>query len=102
MRRPLPLSLVIPVEAAAPAGQAELVIDAQHHRRVVLDGMLKATVSLDIATADFKAMLVPQAGTGGASRRAISIIEVFRRLASRGVEIRLLHAGTPSAPALHE
>ena len=80
-------------------GAVELVIDAQHHRRVVLDGILKATVSLDIATADFKAMLVPQAGS---SRRAVSIIEVFRRLASRGVEIRLLHAGTPSAPALRE
>ena len=61
----------------------------------MLDGILKATVSLDIATADFKAMLVPQAGS---SRRAASIVEVFRRLAARGVEIRLLHAGTPSAP----
>jgi phosphatidylserine/phosphatidylglycerophosphate/cardiolipin synthase-like enzyme len=84
---------------AAVRGTAELVIDAQHHRRVVLEGMLKSRVSLDIATADFKAMLVPQAGS---TRRASSIIEVFRRLASRGVEIRLLHAGTPSAPALHE
>ena len=96
----MPLSLRVdqPARTAA-TGAVELVIDAQHHRRVVLDGILKATVSLDIATADFKAMLVPQAGS---SRRAISIIEVFRRLASRGVEIRLLHAGTPSAPALRE
>ena len=98
------MSLSLPIEelartAAPPRGTVELVIDAQHHRRVVLDGILKATVSLDIATADFKAMLVPQAGS---SRRAVSIIEIFRRLASRGVEIRLLHAGTPSAPALHE
>jgi len=97
----MPLSLPVDQLARAANGAVELVIDAQHHRRVVLDGILKATVSLDIATADFKAMLVPQAGTGG-SRRAISIIEVFRRLASRGVEIRLLHAGTPSAPALRE
>jgi phosphatidylserine/phosphatidylglycerophosphate/cardiolipin synthase-like enzyme len=92
-------SLAVDQLARAAHGSVELVIDAQHHRRVVLDGILKATVSLDIATADFKAMLVPQAGS---SRRAISIIEVFRRLANRGVEIRLLHAGTPSAPALHE
>jgi len=84
---------------APPAGAAELVVDAEHHRRVVVDGILKATVSLDIATADFKAMLVPQAGS---TRRAVSIVEVFRRLADRGVEIRLLHAGTPSAPALSE
>lgn len=77
----------------------ELVVDAQHHRRVVVEGILQAKISLDIATADFKAMLVPQASS---SRRAISIVEVFRRLASRGVEIRLLHAGTPSSAALRE
>jgi phosphatidylserine/phosphatidylglycerophosphate/cardiolipin synthase-like enzyme len=79
-------------------GTAELVINAQHHRRVVVEGILRARISLDIMTADFKAMLVPQ----GVSGRAISIVEVLRRLASRGVEIRLLHAGTPSAPALRE
>jgi len=97
---PVPLRvrpLIVP--AATAHGAAELVVDAEHHRRVVVDGLLKATVSLDIATADFKAMLVPQAGS---SRRAVSIVEVFRRLADRGVEIRLLHAGTPSAPALSE
>jgi phosphatidylserine/phosphatidylglycerophosphate/cardiolipin synthase-like enzyme len=77
----------------------ELVVDAQHHRRVVVEGILQAKVSLDITTADFKAMLVPQAGS---TRRAVSIVEVFRRLASRGVEIRLLHAGTPSSAALRE
>ena len=79
-------------------------MNAQHHRRVVLDGILKAVVSLDIATADFKAMLVPHAGSNvRASRReAISIVEVLRRLAARGVEIRILHAGTPSSAALRE
>ena len=93
------LSLPIDQLARTATGTVQLVVDAQHHRRVVLDGLMRATVSLDIATADFKAMLVPQAGS---SRRAASIIEIFRRLASRGVEIRLLHSGTPSAPALHE
>jgi phosphatidylserine/phosphatidylglycerophosphate/cardiolipin synthase-like enzyme len=79
-------------------GTVELVIDADHHRRVVVDGMLRAKVSLDIMTADFKAMLVPALR----GRRAPSIIEHFRRLAESGIEIRLLHAGTPSAPALQE
>ncbi len=60
--------------------------------------MLRATTSLDILTADFKAMLVPEAGR----RRARSIVELFRRLAENGVEIRLLHAGTPSSAALRE
>lgn len=92
------LNMAGPDPPAAVRGEVELVVDAGHHRRVVLEGMLRAAVSLDIATADFKAMLVPQAISG----RAISIVEVFRRLASRGVEIRLLHAGTPSAPALRE
>ena len=88
----------LPVRSAVAYGQCELVADGQHFYRVVRDGMLKAKVSLDLATADFKAMLVPEAGLG----RAHSIVEVFRRLASRGVEIRLLHAGTPSSAALRE
>ncbi|HEY8748461.1 MAG TPA: phospholipase D family protein [Tepidisphaeraceae bacterium] len=84
--------------APAAAGQAELVIDGQHFHRIVREGILKAKVSLDIATADFKAMLVPEPGT----RRAHSIVEVLRRLAGQGVEIRLLHSGTPSSAALRE
>jgi phosphatidylserine/phosphatidylglycerophosphate/cardiolipin synthase-like enzyme len=84
----------------APAGSAELVADGQHLHRIVHDGILKAAVSLDVMTADFKAMLIPDGG--GVGSRAPSIVEVFRRLASRGVEIRLLHAGTPSSAALRE
>jgi len=84
--------------AQAPRGEAELVVDAAHFRRIVVEGICAAKVSVDIATADFKAMLVP---TGG-SRRAESIVAVFRRLARAGVEIRLLHAGVPSSAALLE
>lgn len=76
----------------------QLVRDEQHFQRVVLHGILRATVSIDIMTADFKAMLVPREGR----RRAPSIVEIFRELASDGVEIRLLHAGTPSSAALCE
>ncbi len=83
---------------AAPAGAAELVVNAQHFRRIVEGGILKAKISVDIMTADFKAMLVPEP----LSRRAPSIVEHLRRLADRGVEIRLLHAGTPSSAALRE
>lgn len=82
----------------AACGQVELIVDEQHFRRVVLEGMLTARTSLDIATADFKAMLIPQKGR----RRAPSIVEHLRKLADHGVEIRLLHAGTPSASALQE
>jgi len=59
--------------------QIELIIDEQHFQRVVRDGMFKANVSLDIATADFKAMLIPM-GSG----KAQSIVKHFKRLGSVG------------------
>src|ERR1700720_455810 len=96
MRLSLPVSTLLPATAS---GHVELVIDSQHFHRIVREGILKATTSVDIATADFKAMLIPEIG---GSRRAKSIVQVFRNLAERGVEIRLLHSGTPSAPALRE
>jgi phosphatidylserine/phosphatidylglycerophosphate/cardiolipin synthase-like enzyme len=76
----------------------ELVVDAAHLDRVVRRGIAKASVSLDIMTADFKAMLVP----GPRGGRARSIVTVMRDLVERGVEIRLLHAGVPSSAALVE
>ena len=68
-------------------------------KRVVRGGMMGAKISLDIMTADFKAMLVPSVG---GSRRAPSLVRIFRAMAEKGVEIRILHAGTPSAGALVE
>jgi phosphatidylserine/phosphatidylglycerophosphate/cardiolipin synthase-like enzyme len=101
MRLPLALNSNPPATGAsrATSGDAELVSGPAHFHRVVRDGILRAKVSIDIMTADFKAMLVPQAGVSG---RARSIVEIFRSLASRGVEIRLLHAGVPSSAALRE
>jgi phosphatidylserine/phosphatidylglycerophosphate/cardiolipin synthase-like enzyme len=92
---PIPL----PTRAQARAtGQAELVIDAQHYQKIVLDGIALAKVSVDIATADFKAMLIPMGGR----QKAQSIVTLLRNLARKGVEIRLLHAGVPSSAALLE
>src|SRR3954465_14752504 len=79
-------------------GDVQLVSGAQHFQKIVLQGICRATVSLDIMTADFKAMLVPD----GLTRRARSIVQIFRQLAGKGVEIRLLHAGVPSSAALIE
>jgi phosphatidylserine/phosphatidylglycerophosphate/cardiolipin synthase-like enzyme len=98
------MALSLPVRRAAtpgrrsPSGAAELVADGEHFTRIVRQGILAARTSVDILTADFKAMLVPEPGT----RRARSVVEVFRVLAAKGVEIRLLHAGTPSSAALRE
>ena len=85
-----------------PVGRCELVVDGEHFLKVVKYGMARAEVSLDIMTADFKAMLVPTMRKGRKGRGAESIVRVFRRLADRGVEIRILHAGTPSSAALLE
>jgi len=92
----LPLLDVVPLRNSRPSGDVELVFDADHYRRIVSLGILTARVCVDIATADFKAMLLPQAG----GRRPISVVQALRKLADRGVEIRLLHAGTPSSAAL--
>src|SRR5579862_6707545 len=91
----LPQSLPHPPHSR---GEAELIIDRDHFTRIIKDGLCRAAVSLDIMTADFKAMLIPT----GRGRTAHSIVEVLRNLADRGVEIRLMHAGTPSGPALRE
>jgi phosphatidylserine/phosphatidylglycerophosphate/cardiolipin synthase-like enzyme len=80
-------------------GEVELIVDQQHLSRVAIDGILRAQVSIDIATADLKAMLVP---TTPGARQAPSILDHLGRLASRGVEVRLLHAGVPSSAALEE
>jgi phosphatidylserine/phosphatidylglycerophosphate/cardiolipin synthase-like enzyme len=98
MRRSLAVVASPLIERATQRGDAELVIDATHFSRIVRDGILQAKVSIDIMTADFKAMLVPEPVT----RRADSIVTHFRRLAQKGVEIRLLHAGVPSSSALRE
>ncbi len=91
-------SFPLDLAAAPPTGLVELVADAEHFQRVVREGMLKAAVSLDLMTADLKAMLVPRPG----SREAPSVIQHLVRLARRGVEVRVLHAGVPSGPALAE
>jgi len=90
------LTISLP-DQSLPRGEVELVFDEQHFERVVKQGMLRATSSVAIATADLKAMLVP---TG--PRRADSILSHLARKAAEQVEVRILHAGVPSAPALQE
>ena len=102
---PLPvLHSTRPRPLAAVAPDVQLIIDGQHFDRIITHGLLKARVGLDIMTADFKAMLIPTGprGTFSSGPRAQSIVHHLRRLADRGVEIRLLHAGVPSSAALLE
>jgi hypothetical protein len=71
----MPSLILLPV---AIEGSVQLVIDAMHFHRIVREGILGARTSLDIMTADFKAMLIPELG----SRRAPSIVEHFESIAS--------------------
>lgn len=82
-----------------PRGEVTFLADAAHFVQIVQRGILRAEVSVDIATADFKALLVPAGRKRGQAR---SIVAHFRRMAERGVELRILHAGTPSSAALEE
>jgi phosphatidylserine/phosphatidylglycerophosphate/cardiolipin synthase-like enzyme len=84
-----------------PQGQVELIVDQQHLDRVVQQGILSAKVSVDISTADFKAMLIPRPGNRRRNN-ADSIVQALRKLGETGVEIRVLHAGVPSGPALQQ
>jgi phosphatidylserine/phosphatidylglycerophosphate/cardiolipin synthase-like enzyme len=90
-------SLAPPTRVAS-AGSGELVVDAEHFTRIIRQGILAAKLSVDIMTADFKALLIPDPIT----RRAPSIVAHLRKLAAKGIEIRLLHAGVPSSAALIE
>ncbi len=92
---------VILQQTQSARGTVELIVDSEHQKQVVQGAMLKARTSLDIATADFKAMWVP-AGASGSGSAAASIVSHLLRLTRRGVEVRLLHAGVPSAPARSE
>lgn len=75
-----------------------LLFDREHFEQVVLQGIMKAKVSLVISTADFKSMLLPRSG----QRKADSVLQLFRTLSEQGVEIRLLHSGVPTRPILKE
>lgn len=71
---------------------AELLSGADLYRTVVLERMEGARESVWIATANVKAMMVEHDGVFA------PVLDLFRRLARRGVELRLLHAELPSRP----
>ncbi|MGZ6134234.1 MAG: phospholipase D-like domain-containing protein [Myxococcaceae bacterium] len=59
---------------------------------MVLEKMAGARESVWIATANVKAMMIEQGG------KFSPVLGLFRTLARRGVELRLLHAELPSRP----
>jgi phosphatidylserine/phosphatidylglycerophosphate/cardiolipin synthase-like enzyme len=78
------------------------LVSGRGHYETVIQAVIEAQLSVWIATANLKELLVedPRAAPGRrrGGRRATyrSILDVFDELARRGVELRLLHAGLPS------
>lgn len=77
------LELGLCADKCIPGSEVELVADEAHLEWVVLGCLLNARVSLDLATADFKAMFVSDAVMGSRGE-AVSIILRLVRLTWRG------------------
>ena len=81
-----------------------LIVDRAHYDEVVMTAIARARVSVWIATANVKSIHVEASvGTRARARgKFVSILETFESLASRGVELRLLHGCAPSGPMREE
>jgi phosphatidylserine/phosphatidylglycerophosphate/cardiolipin synthase-like enzyme len=77
--------------------RARLVADGAHYTDLV-ERIRKATLSVWIATANLKDLRVeaPVGTRARAKGRYVSLVAELGELAQRGVEVRVLHAGTPS------
>lgn len=82
----------------------ELVGGRAHYDRVIA-AIMNAHTSVWIATANVKGMMVEGSARPGARRANapyVSVVSRLDELASRGVELRLLHAEIPSGPFREE
>ena len=78
---------------------AEYLEDEELYERVVEGGLASARSSLDLATANLKAMLVEIPPGGG---EFVSLPAMLMRKVGEGVRVRLLHSGVPSESFLEE
>ncbi len=98
-----PLDVALPARPVA----VELVGGRGHHDRV-LAAVLDAKVSVWIATANVKELMIEDGRAAPGRRRSlrkrpyVSILARLDELAARGVELRLLHAELPSRPFREE
>jgi len=82
-------------------GMLEPVLNGEHFERVLGEALRRCRHRLLIATANVKNLHLPTPGaSGGRRRRARSILREFDDLATRHVEVRLLHSAVPSGPFL--
>jgi phosphatidylserine/phosphatidylglycerophosphate/cardiolipin synthase-like enzyme len=91
-------------EALARTIRVKLLVDGDHYDDLVTSIVAKAEVSVWIATANLKTMLVeaPIGTRARAQGRFISFYESLADLARRGVDVRILHAAPPSRPLAAE
>jgi phosphatidylserine/phosphatidylglycerophosphate/cardiolipin synthase-like enzyme len=98
-----PLDLALPARPIA----MELISGRGHYDRV-LAAVLGAKVSVWIATANVKELMVEDHRARPGRRRSmkranyVSVLSHLDELAARGVELRLLHAELPSRPFREE
>jgi phosphatidylserine/phosphatidylglycerophosphate/cardiolipin synthase-like enzyme len=78
------------------------LVSGRGHHDSVIGALREATLSVWVATANLKELMVedPRAAPGrrrGGRRTAYrSVLDILDELAGKGVELRLLHAGVPS------
>ncbi len=80
----------------------QLVLNDGHLSDALREALDSCRHRLFIATADVKDLYIPLTGGRGRKSRGVSILELFRQLSQRDVEIDLLHSGVPSGPFLEE
>ncbi len=81
------------------------LVSGRGHYETVLEAVLAAELSVWIATANLKELMIEDTrarpGVSRSMRRRgsyRSVLAAFDDLAARGVELRILHAGLPSRP----
>ncbi len=85
---------------AAPVGRsirAKLLADGQHYDELVARAIAQARVSVWIATANLKTMMVeaPIGSRARARGKYVSFFETLGELAQRGIDVCILHASPP-------
>lgn len=91
-----------PVDFAEPLREARVgLVAGRGHYEQVVAAVRRAELSVWIATANLKGLMVEPEGAaparrGGGRRRWVSVLAVLAGLAEKGVELRLLHAAGPS------
>ena len=68
----------------------KLIRDREHYEALILNGIMKARISVAISTANVKDIQVERHGS------YVSIVELLDAIVAKGVEVRILHGRAPS------